>query len=378
MTEVRALVDGRQLAKELKWLKRVAGTRRSVIDGYVKIEVTDFVVNLTTVNRLDYILGSTVSLIPEAARQRGSFCLSIVALEKLVRKTKGYVGFFHDGAVAQIELDGMACQLQSYDTDTFEGLPEFLSNDTRWRYFPITKQIAARIKPIVKTNNYIFQDRVLVETDSLNRNVRFVATDGYRLSISDSDPLGPTVANNAERVEFVLSNGAIQTLANFAGAEWTHIFENDMCYLWAANRTMIAYTTNRKEFITYDKIVDQLKRNYTITIQDRLALVSTLEQLALSTGENRTPLVKLTFSQGVVRLDCGNASMVSPTLFCHGLEHTIEFDLRNLIHGLKTMESDSVTWDGEDSRSPQSFIDNQNLYVLMPMSTNKATQPTHK
>ena len=51
MTEVRALVDGRQLAKELKWLKRAAGTSRSVTEGYVKIEVADHVVNLTAVKR---------------------------------------------------------------------------------------------------------------------------------------------------------------------------------------------------------------------------------------------------------------------------------------------------------------------------------------
>ena len=369
MTEIRALVDGRQLAKELKWLKRAAGTSRSVTEGFVKIEVTDHGVNLTTVNRLDYILGSTVSLIPEAARQRGSFCVSIVALEKLVRNTKGLVGFFHDGAAAQIELDGMACQLQSWETGSFIGLPEFLSNDTRWRYFPITKQIAVRIKPIVKNNNYIFQDRVLIETDSHAMNVRFVATDGHRLSITDSDRRGPTPVSEG-RVEFVLSNGAIQTLANFTGDEWTHIYEDGehggMCYLWAANRTMIAYTTNRKEFITYDKIVDQLKRNYTITIQDRLALISTLEQLALSVSENRAPLVNLTFANGVVRLDCGGASVVSTALFCHGLALTIEFRLGFLIHGLKTMESDSVTWDGADRMSPQSFIDERNLYVLMP------------
>ena len=365
MTEIRALVDGRQLAKELKWLKRVAGTRRSVIDQYVKIEVTDHGVNLTTVNRLDYILSSTVSLIPEAARQRGSFCLSIVALEKLVRKTKGYVGFFHDGAAAQIELDGMACQLQSYDTDTFEGLPEFLSNDTRWRYFPITKQIAARINPVVKSHREEFSDKVLIETDSHAMNIRFVATDGHRLSISDSDRRGPPPVSEG-RAEFVLSNGAIQTLANFVGDEWTHIFENDMCYLWAANRTMIAYTTKREYYIKYDKILGNLKRNYTITIQDRLALISTLEQLALSVSENRAPLVNLTFANGVVRLDCGDASVVSTALFCHGLALTIEFRLGFLIHGLKTMESDSVTWDGADRMSPQSFIDERNLHVLMP------------
>ena len=377
MTEVRALVDGRQLAKELKWLKRAAGTSRSVTEGFVKVEVADHTVELTTVNNGDFILGSTVSLIPEAARQRGSFCLSIVALEKLVRKTKGLVGFFHDSDEfnTRIELDGMSCQLQTHNimvtpegdkTDSFNGLPEFLSDKTEWRYFPITKQIAARIKPIVKNNSYTFQDHVLVETDSLNRNVRFVATDGHRLSISDSDPLGPTVANNAERVEFVLSNGAIQTLANFVGAEWQYIYENEVCYLWAANRTMIVYTVNRKNFVTYDKIIDQRKRNYTITIQDRLALVATLEQLALSAGAN-PPLVTLTFSKGVARLDCEDASVVSLALFCYGLENTITFRLYPLIHGLKTMESDSVIWDGEDSKSPQSFIDRQNLYLLMPM-----------
>ena len=370
MTEIRALVDGRQLAKELKWLKRAAGTSRSVTEDFVKVEVTDFVVNLTTVNRQDFILGSTVSLIPEAARQRGSFCLSIVALEKLVRKTKGTVGFFHDGAVTQIELDGMACQLQSYKTDSFNGLPEFLMDDTGWRYFPITKQIAARVDTITKkTYREELRDRVLVETDSLGMNVRFVATDGHRLSITDSDSLA--LGHDAGRVEFVLSNGVIQTLANFVGAEWLYIYENGVCHLRAANRTVIAYTVTRKYFVTYDKIIDHLKRNYTITINDRLAFVSTLEQLALSAGENRVPIVKLTFSGGVVRLDCGSASVVSTALFCHGLESTIEFSLRFLIHGLKTMESDSVTWDGEDSRSPQSFIDGQNLYLLMPMPTNR-------
>ena len=283
-----------------------------------------------------------------------------------MRKTKGLVGFFHDSDEfnTRIELDGMACQLQSYKTDSFNGLPEFLAKGVK-RFFPITKQIAARINPVVKSHREEFSDKVLIETDSHATNVRFVATDGHRLSISDSDSRGPTPVSEG-RAEFVLSNGAIQTLANFAGAEWKHVYENDVCYLWAANRTVIAYTINRKNFITYDKILDHRKRNYTITIQDRLALVSTLEQFALSASETRNPLVKLTFSQGVVRLDCGNASVVSTALFCHGLEHTIKFRLGFLIHGLKTMESDSVTWDGEDSTSPQSFIDRQNLYVLMP------------
>ena len=369
----RAFVDGRQLAKELKWLKRAAGNQRSVTEDFVKVEVTNNVVNLTTVKRLDFVLGSTISLISESASTQGSFCVSIIALEKLVRKTKGTVGFFHDGAVAQIELDGMACQLQSYKTDSFNGLPEFLSNKTEWRFFPITKQIAVRVDTITKkTYREESRDRVLVETDSRSLNVRFVATDGHRLSITDSDPRGPTPASNTEtRVEFVLSNGVIQTLANFVGAEWQYIYENEVCHLRAANRTVIAYTVNRKYFVTYDKIIDHLKRNYTITINDRLAFVSTLEQLALSASENRVPIVKLTFSGGVVRLDCESASVVSTALFCHGLESTIEFSLRFLIHGLKTMESDSVTWDGEDSRSPQSFIDGQNLYLLMPMPTNK-------
>ena len=366
MTEIRALVDGRQLAKELKWLKRAD---RSVTEGFVKVEVINKVVNLT-VNRHDFILGSTIPLIPVSTLHRGSFCLSIFALEKLVRKTKGLVGFFYDGAVTQIELDGMTCQLQSYETDSFNGLPKFLSDKTEWQYFQITKQIAARINSIAKNHRRSdFHNRVLVETDSFGRNVRFVATDGHRLSITDSDPRGPTPASNAERVEFVLSNGVIQTLANFKGAEWKYIFENGVCYLFAANRTMIVYTITRKEFITYDKVLDNRKRNYTITIQDRLAFVSTLEQLALSADAD--PIVKLTFSGGVVRLDCESASVVSTALFCHGLESTIEFRVQYLIHGLKTMESDSVTWDGEDSRGPQSFIDRQNLYVLMPIPTNK-------
>lgn len=223
------------------------------------------------------------------------------------------------------------------------------------------------------SNDFARPDLTGVQFELNEGILRLVATDNYRLAISDIF-LGYVQWDIEDQTVLISAKGLAKLVKLLPKDGHTNVRVLDTGYVvfeLSNGRTRYQIDTIQSQFPEYRSLVPSNPPNK-VTV-DRKQFINSVKSIKPNLIKHEP--IKLTFSEGKVTVS-GRVTLEDSTSICLEAKCTtdfeeIAFNPGYLLDGLNACESDEVTIEMISALKPALLIDNQLTYLLMPVRITK-------
>jgi DNA polymerase III subunit beta len=203
------------------------------------------------------------------------------------------------------------------------------------------------------------------------KKIRFVATDGHRLSLKETNFEG-VAAENLEKGVIFPKKGVIELRKMADEADGPiHLGFMDNNAVLKKNNSIIIMRIVDGEFPDYNRVIP--KNNNLNSIIDRNTFLHALRRMSILSSE-KSKGVKIDFKTDFLELSSSNPDLGDAredlSAEYNGEEVSIGFNARYLIDILSSLDSEKICFSVKDQLSPgliTAVSDNEYLAVIMPM-----------
>lgn len=204
-----------------------------------------------------------------------------------------------------------------------------------------------------------------------DRNLRFVAIDGYRLAVSD------VPCEEDGDMEVIVQKKALDELTKIVGGDVNiQVKKSDSHILFETEDTLIYSRLIDKKYLDY-KIILEMDVKSKIII-NRLDFLHAIERASLLIRDGNVNLVKLLIKDGNINISSNSEIGTSnEDIKCEleGPGLNIAFNAKYLQDGLRAIDSDEILIEGSGSLDPMKIHpkdkEDQYIYLVLPVRVGK-------
>lgn len=369
-TTVKLSINKTELQNALSVVLKGASSRStlSILSG-VLLEAADDTLTLQTTD----LELSIQYAVPALVEEEGRAVLPAKLFSDMVKNlSDAAVHLSADEETADIACDGASINVKALNPDDFPGFPHV---DVTQRIEVPFAQFSTMVRRVAR---FVSRDAsrailtgVLVTLEG--GVLKMVATDSYRLAITEANVPGST----AEDFQAVISGSFLQEIAALPKSD------EPVSLALAENQIVVTY----RQTVFVNRRIEGNFPNYKQLLPNGHALRATVDVDRLTAAVKRVSIIGQTPSSGAspVQLDVNVASQTlqlsaaaqdvgsaQETIPCtaEGEDARIAFNYSYVLEGLSAVETDQVNFDVQSSMNPGIFTavgDENYLYLVMPV-----------